>query len=379
MFTRSLQLPKNESFFLWGPRQTGKSTLLTQSFPGAYKVDLLQSDIFTRYMREPWLLRETLKAHPKSFVIIDEVQKVPQLLDEVHWLIENTATKFALCGSSARKVKRGHANLLGGRALRYEMYGMSAYELKKDFSLERILNHGYLPAFYTSDIHKKKLSSYVGDYLKEEILAEGLVRKLPSFSKFLELAALSDTELVNYSTFARDVGISSETIKQYYEVLTDTLLGSFLPGYRKKTKRRLIQKEKFYFFDTGVVNFLAKRFDLETKTVDFGKAFENWVYHELRCYNSYKERGAEFSYWRLPSGIEIDFIINDMEIIMEAKASAQIHSDHMNALRSLSQENTNIKKKIIISLEKQSRMTEDHILILSVEDFISRLWGGEIF
>lgn len=194
-----------------------------------------------------------------DFVVIDEVQRLPALLDVVHWLIENNGVKFALCGSSARKVKRGHANLLGSRGVRYELYGLSAREIGSDLDIERLLNNGYIAPFYQSQNPQKLLDSYIAHYLKEEIAAEGIVRNLPAFSEFLNIAALSDTELLNYSTIARDVGTASSTIKGYFAVLADTLLGRFLPPYRKRPKRRSSSAPKFYFFDVGVVNFLANK------------------------------------------------------------------------------------------------------------------------
>ena len=210
MFTRSLRLPKagTETFFLWGPRQTGKTTLLTAAYPDTLWIDLLKAEEFRRYLHNPELLRSELEAN-KSVrqVVIDEVQKVPQLLDEAHWLHENRGVHFALCGSSARKVKRGQANLLGGRAVRYELHGLTAAEIGKNFDLNRILNHGYLPRVYLSNTPRRLLNSYVADYLKEEVAAEGLVRNLPVFSEFLNVASLSDTELVNFSTIARDCGV----------------------------------------------------------------------------------------------------------------------------------------------------------------------------
>ena len=282
MFKRALQLPPSgtETFFLWGPRQTGKSTLLKQAYPDAHWVDLLKADAFRRYTQNPEILREELRSiTPSPFVVIDEIQKVPQLLDEVHWLHENSGIQFALCGSSARKVRRGHANLLGGRAVRHELFGFVSDELGDSFDFEKLLNRGYLPRIYQSSNPVRLLSAYVGDYLKEEIAAEGLTRNLPAFSDFLNAAALSDTEMVNFSTIARETGVTSPTIKGYFEILTDTLLGRWLPAYKKRAKRRVITAPKFYFSDVGVVNFLAKRKGLVPGSPYYGKAFENWLFH----------------------------------------------------------------------------------------------------
>jgi predicted AAA+ superfamily ATPase len=242
-----------------------------------------------------------------------------------------------------------------------------------------MVNHGYLPNIYLSDSPVRLLNGYVADYLKEEIAAEGLVRSLPSFSEFLNIAALSDAELVNFSTIARDCGVSSHTIKGYFQILEDTLLGKWLPAYRKRPKRRVIGAPKFYFADVGVVNYLARRGTLQQGSELFGKAFENWVFHELSAHNSYSEKFATLSYWRLASGIEVDFIVNDMELAVEAKATAKVTSDHLRNLRSLIEDQPRVKQRVVVSLESQSRKTEDGILILSPNDFCQRLAAGDLF
>lgn len=382
MFKRTLSLPapQTETFFLWGPRQTGKSTLLKSSYPDAFWIDLLKADEFRRYTQNPELLRdELLLASKPPFVVIDEIQKIPALLDEVHWLHENQGVHFALCGSSARRVKRGHANLLGGRAVRYELFGFTSADLGEKWDEDRMLNHGYLPRIYLATRPKRLLSSYVGDYLKEEIAAEGLVRNLPAFSGFLNIAVLSDTEMVNFSTIARECGVSSPTIKAYFEILTDTLLGCWLPAYRKQPKRRVTKAPKFYFSDVGIVNLLAKREQLEPGSPSYGKAFENWCYHELRCYNSYRERFADLSYWRLPSGIEVDFVINDMAVAIEAKASKKILSDNLKGLRNLKHDHPHTQKQIVVCLEPRPRRTKDGIYIMPPRHFVRNLWDGKIF
>ena len=228
MYQRLLQLPQptKTTFFLWGPRQVGKSSLLKTTFPEAPIIDLLKTDEFTLYNTEPHKLRERAIAAKWKFVIIDEIQKAPKLLDEVHYLIENHAMIFGLCGSSARKVKRGHANLLGGRALRFEMSGLVSRELGTSFDLQHLLATGYMPLIFDSENAMQHLKAYCNDYLKEEIYSEGLVKDLQPFSRFLEIAALGDTEPLSYETVARDCGVSAPTVKSYYEILVDTLLES---------------------------------------------------------------------------------------------------------------------------------------------------------
>ena len=382
MFTRIIPLPArpSETFFLWGPRQSGKSTVLKKLYPQALWIDLLKTDEYLHYFKYPHALREELLSGDKKtdLVIIDEVQKVPLLLDEVHWLIENTGIIFGMCGSSARKVKRGQANLLGGRALRYEMHGLVSSELGGDFDLVRLLNHGYLPPHYVSKNPQAKLRSYVNDYLKEEIAEESLVRNLPVFSEFLNIAALSDTEKINMANIARECNISKPTVKEYFQILVDTNLGRFLPVYSKRPKRRISHAFKFYFSDVGVVNHLARRGHVEPGSELFGKAFENWVFHELLTYSHYKEKFADIYYWGISSGAEVDFVINNMECAIEVKSSAHVVGHHLKGLAEIKKDYP-VKRRIVVSLEKKSRLTKEGIEIFSVDRFISELWNGKLF
>ena len=382
MFQRLLALPETgtETFFLWGPRQAGKSTLLKQLYPDGVWVDLLKADEFRRYVARPELLREELEASgpdPSRQVVIDEVQKVPALLDEVHWLIENRGLHFALCGSSARKVRRGGANLLGGRAVRYEMRGLTAGEIGDAFDLDRALNHGYLPRIYESAQPRPLLDAYIADYLREEVAAEGLVRNLPAFSGFLDAAALSDGDPVNYSNVARECGVSGPTAKAHFGILTDTLLARWLPRWQRRAKRRLAGAPKLYFEDVGVVNRLARRGELERGSDRYGKAFENWVFHELSAFLSYGDHDEQLTYWRLPSGIEVDFVIGDMRLAVEAKATANITNKHLKGLRTLAEEHPGVRR-MVVCLEPRPRRTDDGIDIMPATDFAHRLWQGEI-
>ena len=382
MFSRSITLPKpgTETFFLWGPRQTGKTTLLRRAYGGSRWVDLLKAEEFRRYLARPELLRQELEADPKvRHVVIDEIQKVPQLLDEVHWLHENRDVRFALCGSSARKVKRGGVNLLGGRAVRYELHGLTAAEFGNEFDLGRVLNCGYLPRVYGAGNPRRLLDAYAATYLQEEIAAEGLVRRLPAFSEFLNIAALSDAELVNFSTIARECGVSSPTIKGYFGILEDTLVGRWLPAFRRRPKRRVIGAPKFFFFDVGVVNQLARRGHLEPRGPLYGKAFENWVFHELSAHNAYRGANTDIAYWRLASGIEVDFILNDMEVAIEAKAGAKIFDDHLRGLRQLVVDHPEVRRRIVVCREPRARRTRDGIEILPFDGFVRALTAGDIF
>jgi len=377
MFRRIPFLPARpeDSFFLWGPRQTGKTSLLKRLYADAFWLDLLQTNVQVKYSLEPHRLREEVLAREScELVVIDEVQKAPRLLDEVHWLIENTDTKFVLCGSSARKVRRGHANLLGGRALRFELFGLVSTELGQAFDLARVLNQGCLPRHYLSDQYAPRIRAYVNDYLKEEIAAEGLVRSLPLFSDFLASAALSDAELVNYSNIGRECGVSKTAVRGYFEILVDTMLGRFLPAYRRRPKRRVIRSPKFYFADVGVVNCLAKRGRVEPGSEAFGKALENWVFHELSAHCAYSDLDRELSYWRLAGGTEVDFIVGDMVAAIEVKGSARIATHHLKGLREIAVDHPGLERRILVCLETTPRRTEDGIDILPVTEFARRLW-----
>ena len=383
MFSRNLQLPPSgkESFFLWGPRQTGKTTLLRERYPGCKWLDLLKSDEYVHYSAHPERLRHEIEAEgprPEKQIVIDEVQRVPELLNEVHWLIENHRLNFALCGSSARKVRRGGANLLGGRAFRYVMHGLTAGELGCEFDLDRMLNHGYLPRAYESSEPTRVLDAYVADYLEHEIAAEGLVRRLPVFAQFLDAAALSDGDNVNYTNIASDCGVSNNTVKRYFEILEDTLLGTWLPAYRRRAKRRVVKSPKFYFSDVGIVNRLARRGALIAGSEQYGKAFENWVHHELAAYISYRNVDANLTCWGLTSQTEVDFLLDDLSVAIEAKSSANIGNQHLRGLRSIAVEYPEIAQRVVVCREQRARLTDDGILILPAERFIERLWGGDL-
>jgi predicted AAA+ superfamily ATPase len=352
------------------------------TYPDAITIELLKSEEFTAYQTRPELLRERALQNHWKFLIIDEVQKVPQILDEVHYLIEAHDIVFGLCGSSARKLRASHANMLGGRALRFELGGLVSAEVDPTFSsldLEKLLERGYLPSIYDSDNYLQLQKSYCADYLKEEIFAEGLVRKLEPFNRFLEIAAIGDTEVTNFKTIARDCGVSSPTVKAYYDILADTLLGRFLPPYAVRPKRRQVLSPKFYFFDVGIVNYLSQRGPVRKKSPLFGKAFENWVHHEISNWIEYCQRPEQLTYWSLASGAgEVDFIIGHMKCAVEAKATERITSDHCKGLRELSEDYPEVGRRVIVSLEPVSRRLGNGIEILSVYDFLNELWNDRL-
>ncbi len=377
MLLRSQNLVESEgeSLFLWGARQTGKSSLLHQQFPNALWFDLLLSDVYERVLRNPAIVRESILANPSiEVVIIDEIQRIPELLNEIHWLIVNTKTRYILSGSSPRKIIRTGANLLGGRALRYELYPFIANEIP-EFDLLRALNHGLLPRHYLSNQPKRLISAYIGNYLRDEIVTEAKIRNVSVFAQFLEAAAFSNGEMVNYKNIATDCGVSGPTIKEYFQILEDTLIGKFVPSFQKKPKRRVVQAPKFYFFDIGIVNHLLKRGKIEMGSELFGHAFEHFIFHELTAHSSYSGLDYPISFWRTTSQMEVDFVLGNHQVAIEVKSSNKISEKHLNGLKRFSEE-YEVKHKILVCTEPLPRLHED-ILILPWQIFLQRLWAGE--
>jgi uncharacterized protein len=365
-----------ESTFLWGARQTGKSTLLKKLYPAAPYFDLLLAGEFDRFLRNPSLLREILEINNfKGPVIIDEIQRIPSLLNEIQWLIVNRNIQFVMSGSSPRNILRSGGNLLGGRAFRYELYPLVSAEIP-DFNLVKALNSGLLPRHYQSASPHKLLSAYIGSYLRDEIQAEAKIRNISSFSRFLEAAAFSNGEIVNYTNIAAECGVSSPTIKEYFQILEDTMTGRFLQTYQKKPKRRVILAPKFYYFDIGVANFLLKRGRIEQGSEAFGKAFEHFIFLELYAHSHYSDINYPITYWRTASQLEVDFILGDHEVAVETKSTGMVNARHLKGLKSFAEE-YKVKKLIIVSNDPYPRQMES-ILILPWQDFVKRLWSGEI-
>ncbi|MFH1946036.1 MAG: DUF4143 domain-containing protein, partial [Acidobacteriota bacterium] len=316
-----IDLPPKQSAFLWGPRKIGKSFYLKDTFPDSLLFDFLKTDLVLEFTKRPSLLREQILAKSENLlkfpIILDEVQKVPPIMDEVHWLIENKGLSFILCGSSARKLKRGKANLLGGRAWRYEMFPLVTRELG-DVDLLRILNQGMIPDHYLQDHYQKSLRGYIRDYLKEEVFDEGLTRNIPAFARFFDAVGYSHGELINYSNIARDCGVDAKTVKEYYQILIDTLLGRMVEPFKRKQSRQIITKApKFYLFDVGVAGNMVKRHLLEEKGELFGKAFEHFIFTELAAHSSYSDLHYTINFWRTRSGQEVDFILDEGRIAVE--------------------------------------------------------------
>jgi predicted AAA+ superfamily ATPase len=365
-----------ESFFLWGARQTGKSTLLKALFPDALWFDLLISREYKRLSAKPDILRETVLANLNTTpVIIDEIQRIPDLLNEVHWLISNSGVRFILSGSSPRKILRSGANLLGGRALRYELYPLVSAEIP-DFDLMRAINNGLLPRHYDATNAQRIISAYIGNYLRDEIVAEARLRDAGTFARFLEVAALTNGEMVNYTNIASDCGVSATTIKEYFQIMEDTLIGRYLHSFQKRPKRRVITAPKFYLFDVGIANDLLGRGRIEQGTELFGKAFEHFIYQEIYAHSHYSEKEYPIYYWRTASQLEIDFVLGDHEVAVEVKATEQASDRHLRGLKAFAEEYT-VKKAILISNDPLPRMI-DNILVLPWKVFLDRLWAGEI-
>ena len=369
----SLRLPEGQSAFLWGPRQVGKTTWIRESLPDAHRIDLLESDVFRDYASRPELLRERLRDRPPGLVVIDEVQKVPALLDEVHWLIENTNGWFLLTGSSARKLRRGHANLLAGRAWRRNMVPLAWVEVP-DLDLESAMHSGLLPRHFRSSAPEEDLRAYVGDYLKEEVVAEGLTRNIPAFSEFLRVAALTSSELLNYTNVARETGVSAKVVRTYFEILEDTHLGFRLAPWGRARNRRLVETEKFYLFDVGVTNYLARR-GARLGSSAFGKSFEQFVLMELKAYQAYASRDMEIRFWRTAHGKEVDFVLDDLAVAIEVKGSPRVHDGDLRGLRLLAEEGP-VGRMVVVCLETEPRVVAPDIEILPWSVFFERLWAG---
>lgn len=370
----NIQLPAGKSCFLWGPRKVGKTFWIREQLSNFILIDFLKTDIFADYISKPSLLRERY-AETKKLIVIDEIQMVPDILNEVHWLIENKGISFLLTGSSPRKLRKSHANLLGGRAWRYSMTPL-CYPEVEHLEIERAILSGLIPSHYDSKNYTQELRSYVADYLKEEIVSWSLSHNIPAFSEFLRVAAITNGELLNYTNVARETGVSSKIVRQYFQILEDTLLGFRLQPWRKQKDRRLIETEKFYFFDVGVANYLAGR-KPALGTPEFGKSFEHYILMELRAYQAYRNPELLLYYYRTSTGQEVDFILGNMEVAIEIKTSNKIHSTDAISLLKL-QADQNPKRLIIVSFEKEPKKLNGIVESLPWQMFLKLLWSGQI-
>lgn len=365
------RLAARKSLFLFGPRQTGKTSLVRHALPSAKVYDLLDGDVFLTLSRRPARLGEELGPADR-LVVLDEIQKLPVLLDEVHRLIEQKGVRFVLTGSNARKLRRGGVNLLGGRAPSRTLHPFTYRELGDDFVLDRALDRGLVPSIYFSDRPREDLAAYVGNYLREEIAAEALTRSVPAFSRFLEVAALCHGTMLNFSQVASDAQVPLSTVREYFHILEDTLVARLLPAWTRTRTRKAIGTAKHYFFDVGVVRHLQHRAGLARRSPEFGEAFESYIFHELSSYIDYTET-VPLAYWRSTSNFEVDFVLADTTAI-EVKAKDPVGERDLRGLRALKEESL-LKHYVVVSLEPRSR-TVDGIRIMPWKDFLERLWDG---
>jgi uncharacterized protein len=364
-------LLEKRSCFLLGPRQTGKTSLIRRHLRDVLCYDLLDSTTYLVLSSRPARLAEEIGSSVKR-VVVDEIQRLPSLLNEVHRLIETQDVHFLLTGSSARKLRRGGVNLLGGRARVKYLHPLNYRELGDRFDLHRAMERGLLPTVYFSDDTKADLQAYAGLYLQQEIMAEGATRNIPAFSRFLKVAAHSNGRIVNFTNIASDAQVARTTVYEYYEILKDTLILRELTPWRKTVKRKPLASSKYYFFDVGVVSALQGRPFLPG-TPEFGEAFETFLMHELVCHSDYVS-GAPLSFWRSTSGFEVDFIIGDHTAV-EAKAKENVSPQDLKSLRALSEEKQ-FKRYLCVCLEPRGREV-DGIQILPYGEFLSALWAGE--
>lgn len=366
----------DEAMFLFGARQTGKSTLLKERFPKAIYIDLLKSDVRNRFKQHPEEFRESLLRYPpETLVIVDEIQKVPDLLDEVHWLMVEKGLWFILSGSSARKIKKSGANNLGGRAIPETLFPLVSAEIP-DFDIERAVQNGMIPRHYMVANARNRMRAYIDLYVKEEIIEEALVQNVDEFIRFMEVAAIMDGEILNYENVASDCGVSANTVKAYYKILVDTLLGFEVPAYRKVIKRKLYKSPRFYYFDIGIANHLTKRYQLAPKTPEYGHAFEHLIIQEIVAYLAYTNSDEELTHWHTYENIEVDAIIGDARVAIEIKSTDHVDHGDKKGIMEFAKEHPNAKQ-ILVSRDRISRRS-GNVDLYYVTDFFKALWAGEI-
>ncbi len=364
-------LLERKSHFLLGPRQTGKSSLLRHTLPGVKVYDLLDTTTYLALSQQPSRLAQELTARDRV-VVIDEIQRLPDLLNEVHRLIEERGVHVLLTGSSARKLRRGGVNLLGGRARMVYLHPFTARELGTRFHLPRAIQWGLLPSVYFSDDPQADLQAYVGTYLQEEVVAEGATRSVPAFSRFLKVAACCHGTIVNFTNVANDAQVARTTVYEYFDILKDTLIIHELPPWKRSIKRKPLSASKYYFFDVGVAGALQGR-PFAPGTPEFGQGFETYLFQELTSYRDYVS-GEPLAYWRSTSGFEVDFILGDHTAV-EVKAKHTISTNDLKSLVALAEEKR-LKRYLCVSLEPRPR----HLGVVTVlpwREFLDALWDGK--
>ncbi len=373
MYSRLIEPPKNKSFFLFGPRGTGKTTWVKSKFTKALYLDLLEAELFNDLLANPQRLEQLIPKHFNDWVIIDEVQRVPELLNEVHRLIEKSRCKFILTGSSARKIRRKGVNLLAGRALSYHLYPLTAVELGKDFDLSRSSTYGQLPCVYTEENPKAYLESYVKTYLEEEIQYEGLARNLGAFSRFLESASFSQGSVLNVSSVARDCSVERKVVENYFTILEDLLIAYRIPVFSKRAKRRLASHPKFYFFDVGLYRTLRPTGPLDLPEEIGGHAFETLLLQELLAINAYLRLDYNIFYWMTSNSMEVDFVLYGGKGIkaFEVKRTGRISGSMLKGLRAFQKDYPSAKLYFVYGGER--RLRDGDIEILPIKDALKEL------
>jgi len=386
---RLLKCP-GRSFFLFGPRGTGKSTWLSQALPDAFSLDLLDASLYLELSRDPHRLEALIGSRKKgAWIILDEIQKVPPLLDEVHRLMEKHKWNFALCGSSARKLRRGGANLLAGRALTLAMESFSAFELKDAFNLEFAMDWGMLPFVWNDPtVAADILAAYVNTYLKEELQAEGIIRSVPPFLRFLAVAGQLNGQVVNAQNISRDAAVARSTVDTYFSVLQDTLIGHFLTAWRPGLKVREATQPKFFWFDSGVARAAAGLLRDPADRLWQGAALETLIYHELRVYNEVSGKHRPVFYYRTPAGVEIDFVVETAHkrpeskqriAAIEVKRSEKWDRSWEKPMRSLAINNGVTVDRMIGVYCGTKRYQFENVTVMPVREFIADLYNGKIF
>ena len=358
---------EKKSAFLFGPRQCGKSSLVRETMKDAQVFNLLSTDTFLRLSQNPRYIEETCT--PERVVVVDEIQKLPGLLDEVHRLIEERGFRFLLTGSSARKLRRAGVNLLGGRARIKRLHPFSASELKGDFDLDRAVNFGLLPFVWFSTEPNEDLADYVDEYLRQEIIAEGATRNLPAFSRFLEVAALCNAEQIDYTKISNDAKVPRSTVQEYFKILKETLIADEVPVWKRGLKRKTVETSKFYLFDSGVARWLSRLGEVPPASHAYGHLLETVVHHELRSYLDQNMRDGEIAYWRTKGDVEVDFVVGNCAI--EVKSTTSACDGDIKALKTIAEEGE-FAHRILVCREPVARVV-DGIEILPFNDFISRL------
>ncbi len=373
MYSRILSPPKNKSFFLFGPRGTGKTTWVKSAFPKAVFIDLLESEIYNDLLANPQRLETFIPKDFNNRIIIDEVQRVPELLNEIHRLIEKKRYIFVLTGSSARKLRKKGVNLLAGRALTYSFHQLTAIELAKDFNLVHSLKFGQLPCAYTEKDPKAYLESYVETYLREEIQQEGLTRNLSAFSRFLEAASFSQGSVLNTSAVARECAVERKVVENYFSILEDLLIGCRLPVFTKKAKRRMASHHKFYFFDVGIYRTIRPSGPLDMPEEMEGLAFETLLFQELRAINDCLRLGYEIYYWHTANQAEVDFVLygNKGLKAFEVKRTSRINENMLRGLKAFLKDYPSAKAYLIYGGTR--RLYEGKITILPIQEALLAL------